>query len=140
MNLIAQASTSARGLLALAGCRAFHTDLTDAEFTQRVHDEFDAGMTTDQVRAKIRVLRIDKLRTWTEDDPEDGITAGDIGAEVWPKRVLVSNPMDYYARDIILFRFGGDDALDDVVRRPLDWRADAGNPLVIDLHESEAAP
>lgn len=127
-------------LLALTGCQTFHTGLTDAEFTQRVQNRFDAGMTTGEVRSKLRAMRFDKIRTWSEDDPEDGITAGDIGAEVRPKRLLIPWPMDYYARDIILFRFGGDDALDDVVRRPFGWLDQDDAPLVINLNESEPTP
>lgn len=121
-------------LFTLTGCQTFHAGLTDAEFTQRVHKHFEPGMTTDEVRSELRALRFDKLRTWAQDDPDDGISTGDIGAEVWPKRLMIQRPLDYYARDIILFRFGGDDGLDEVVRRPFQWRKDAGEPLVIELH------
>lgn len=129
-------------LFILAGCQTFHTGLTDAKFTQRVHDRFDSNMTTDEVRSELRSMRFDEIRTWEEDDPEEGIAAGDLGAVVWPERFISIIPgvMDYYGRDIILFRFGGDNALDDVVRRPFGWLDEDDAPLVIDLNKSEQTP
>jgi len=122
------------------GCQTYHTGLSDAEITTRVQDRFSAGMSTDQIRSKIRTMRFDDIRTWSKDDPDDGIHAGDIGLIVWPKRFIVNGILSYYGRDIMLFRFGGDNALDDVVWRPFGWNKNAGDPLVIELPESEAAP
>jgi hypothetical protein len=121
-------------------CQTYHTGMSDAEITTRVQNRFWAGMSTDRVRSKIRTMRFTDILDESKDDPDHGIHAGDLGLIVWPKRFIVNGILSYYGRDIMLFRFGGDNALDDVVWRPFGWRKNAGDPLVIELPESEVTP
>lgn len=127
-------------LLALTGCQTFHADLSNEQITRKVHDRFHVDMTSNQVREKLRIADLDELQTWSEDDLQQTVHAGDIGAIIWPKRMFYNGVNSAFNRDMLLFRFGGDDALDDVVWRPFGWVPSAGDPLIIHLNDSEATP
>lgn len=127
-------------ILPLTGCQTFHADLSNEQIARKVHQRFDQDMTSEQVREQLHKADLNELQTWSQDDPQHAVHAGDIGAILWPKRMFYNGVNSAFNRDMLLFRFGGDDALDDVIWRPFGWVPSAGDPLVINLNDSEATP
>ncbi len=115
----------------LTGCQTLHADLSDAEMEAKVRDNFEPGMSyADTEKRLYRMNWIEGIYRTDEND---------LRATIWPKKFLglVGGILDYYGREILLFRFGNDDALDEVVFRPgtSSSRKDRGE-LVINLEEN----
>lgn len=130
-------------VLTVPGCPTLHADLQNEQMRVRVKELFDSGMTPDEVESILKP-HADEIMHFHEDSEADAPTQyqeGDFAAVIWPRGLLFfSDVTDYYFRDLLLFRFGGDQRLDDVVWRSHKWNENAGDPYIIELATSEVTP
>lgn len=87
----------------LPACQTIHSDMSDAEIDRHIRHNFRLGMSPQATWSRMQSMGLEP-----HDAPE-----GDIYAVVRP----ASRPLifDYEGRRQVLFRFHGDDALDDVL-------------------------
>jgi hypothetical protein len=117
--------------LVLAGCQTLHADLTDAEMEKRVRAHFEPGMSSAETEKRLYSMN------WIEQIEK--VNEGELQAIIWPHKFLgvVGGILDYYGREFLVFHFGNDDALDQVVFRPGDSssRKDRGE-LVVEIRKA----
>lgn len=115
----------------LAGCQTLHADLSDAEMEKRVRAHFEPGMSSAETEKRLyRMNWVEQIYKTNESE---------LQAIIWPHKFLgvFGGILDYYWTEFLVFQFGDDDALDQVVFRPGDSssRKDRGE-LIIEMRQA----